>query len=228
MACVYIIKNKINGLFYIGSTNNFKRRKQEHFAELKNNTHHSKLMQKDYNCFGLEAFEMSILEECEEVKQREREQYYIDLYDAVTKGYNFSDNAFYSKAGFCIMDKKGDKNPFYNKKHTEATKQKLKETWARTREKRTGFKRSEDTKEKLREQKVGSKNPNATKILQYNLDGTFLKTWDCVSDIVKFYGYTTHTNVTNCCRRNLDKTDKFCTAKGYVWKYADEVKRKRV
>lgn len=226
MGCVYKIENKITGKVYIGSTNDFYRRKHEHFWELMNKSHHSIKLQSDYDKYGEENFSMSTIEECEDSIRLDREQHYIDLYDAANKGYNTSDSAYFSKAGFCTMDKDGENNPFYGKHHSEETRQKLRETWELTREERSGFTHSEETKDKIRKTKMGKKNPNATHILQYDLDGNFLKEWDCIADIVEFYGMSGHSHVSNCCERNIGRTEKFCRAKGFIWRYADKPKRK--
>lgn len=226
MGCVYKIENIITGKVYIGSTNDFYRRKHEHFWELMNKSHHSAKLQSDYDKYGEEKFSMSIIEECEDDVRLDREQHYIDLYDSANKGYNISDSAYFSKAGFCTMDKDGENNPFYGKHHSEETRKKLRETWERTRTERSGFSHSEETKDKIRKTKIGKKNPNATHILQYDLDGNFLKEWDCIADIVEFYGMSGHSHVSNCCERNIGRTEKFCRAKGFIWRYADKPKRK--
>lgn len=226
MGCVYKIENIITGKVYIGSTNDFYRRKHEHFWELMNKSHHSVKLQSDYDKYGEENFSMSIIEECEDDVRLDREQHYIDLYDSANKGYNTSDSAYFSKAGFCTMDKDGENNPFYGKHHSEETRQKLRETWERTRAERSGFTHSDETKDKIRKTKIGNRNPNATHILQYDLDGNFLKEWDCIADIVEFYGMSGHSHVSNCCERNIGRNERFCRAKGFIWRYADKPKRK--
>lgn len=226
MACVYKIQNIINGKVYIGSTSDFQRRKYEHFGMLKRKEHHSEKLQADYDKYGEKPFSMSVIENCADDIRLDREQYYIDLYDAANKGYNTSDSAYFSKAGFCTMDKDGENNPFYGKHHSEETRKKLRETWERTRTERSGFSHNEETKDKIRKTKIGKKNPNATHILQYDLDGNFLKEWDYIADIVEFYGMSGHSHVSNCCERNMGRTEKFCRAKGFIWRYADKPKRK--
>ena len=227
MACVYKIQNKANGKFYIGSTIDFERRKREHFGELKRGMHHSKKMQDDYDKYGQNYFSMSIIENCADDARLDREQYYIDLYDASNNGYNISDSAYYSKAGFCTMNKDGENNPFYGKHHSEETRQRLRDTCDKNRDKRSGWKHKEETIEKMSKKSSKGKNANATHILQYDLDGKFLKEWDCIADIVEFYKMPGHSNVSNCCERNAGRIEKLCQAKGFIWKYANEPKRKK-
>lgn len=226
MGCVYKIENKITRKIYIGSTVNFKRRKSEHFGELKRKTHYSKKMQADYDKYGEKSLVMSIIEECADDIRLDREQHYIDLYDAVNKGYNTSESAFYSTVAFQGMDYYGESNPFYGKHHTEETRRKLRETWGRTREDRSGWRHKEETIQKMREKSSRGKNRNATHILQYDLNGNFIKEWECMADAAEFYGMKSHTSISNCCHRNIGKTDKYNTAKGFIWKYAGEPKKR--
>jgi group I intron endonuclease len=58
---VYRIFNKSNGRMYIGSTNNYMVRKNEHFGNLRNGTHHNKYLQADYNLYGLKSFVFEII-----------------------------------------------------------------------------------------------------------------------------------------------------------------------
>lgn len=226
MGCVYKIENEITGKVYIGSTNNFNRRKSEHFGGLKRKTHYSKKMQADYDKYGEKSLVMSVIEECKEDVRLDREQYYIDLYDAANKGYNTSESAFYSTVAFRGMNYYGENNPFYGKHHSEETKQRLRDTWERTREERSGWKHKEETIQKMSKKSTRGKNSNATHILQYDLDGNFIKEWDCMADAAEFYKIKSHTSISNCCRMNIGKTKNYNRAKGFIWKYAGEPKKR--
>lgn len=226
MGFVYKIENKITGKIYIGSTVNFKRRKLEHFGELRRGTHCSKKMQADYNKYGKKSLVMSVIEECEEKIRLDREQHYIDLYDAANKGYNTSKSAFYTTDAFQGIDFNGENNPFYGKHHSEETRRKLRETWEKTKEERSGWKHKEETIQKMSEKSTRGKNRNATHILQYDLDGNFMKEWDCIADAAEFYGMKSHTSISNCCHKNVRKTEKYNTAKGFIWRYAEKPKKR--
>lgn len=78
IACIYKITNKITLEFYIGSTNNFYRRKIQHFSDLKNNKHRNQYLQNVYNKYGFDNLEMQILKPCLLEKLIEIEQYYIN------------------------------------------------------------------------------------------------------------------------------------------------------
>jgi predicted GIY-YIG superfamily endonuclease len=67
-ACVYQIINKINGKIYIGETTRAYRRRKEHFTSLKSNRHQNCKLQEDFNNFGEDAFEWSIIKELDKDK----------------------------------------------------------------------------------------------------------------------------------------------------------------
>ena len=69
MACIYKIKNIENGKYYIGSTKNYEGRKKQHILQLKNRNHHNYKLQKDWDFYGEECFEFSVLEEVNDNEQ---------------------------------------------------------------------------------------------------------------------------------------------------------------
>lgn len=226
MVCVYKIQNVHTGMVYIGGTSDFARRKNEHLGDLKRHQHHSRKMQKDFDSFGIDSFLICPIEECSLSSLRDREQFYIDLYDAVKSGYNTSESAYYSCCGFCHMEKSGENNPFYGKHHTEETRKKLRETWEATREQRSGWKHSETAKTKMSNKAKRASNPNATRICQYDKAGNLLKVWDCIADAVEHYGMKSHSAIGNCCKSNMDGGSH--ASNGFVWRYLENPIRKRV
>ena len=63
--CIYQIKNLINNKVYIGETTSGELRWKDHLCRLKGNYHDNKLLQEDFDKFGEEAFEWTILKEFE-------------------------------------------------------------------------------------------------------------------------------------------------------------------
>ncbi len=74
MSGIYKILNKSNNKCYIGSTINFNDRRNLHFSKLKRGKHHSIILQRAYDKYGIDNFEFIILEECENDNLLEREQ----------------------------------------------------------------------------------------------------------------------------------------------------------
>lgn len=75
MVFIYKITNIATGAFYIGATNNIKRRKIQHFTPKRNG--HSPEFDADIDKYGRNGFSFEVLEECPEEKRHERETYYI-------------------------------------------------------------------------------------------------------------------------------------------------------
>lgn len=88
---IYSITNTISGKRYIGQTNNFARRKAQHFSYLRNGSHHNILLQRAFSKYGEEFFEFEVLEEVSEIGRiTEREQHWMDYYDTFANGYNLA------------------------------------------------------------------------------------------------------------------------------------------
>ncbi len=73
---IYKITNKVNSKIYIGSTNNFSRRKREHFRSIEKLRGNS-ILRNAINKYGKDNFIFEIIEETSDLL--EREQHYIDL-----------------------------------------------------------------------------------------------------------------------------------------------------
>ena len=153
MGYLYIIRNKVNDKFYLGSTNNYHKRKINHFSQLRCDKHHSIHLQRAYDKYGEDNFEFIIIETC--FNHLEREQELLDIINLRKDTYNISSDATggnrkprykeensnwrggktFCKCGTrinsntktCIkcQDKTGKNNPFYGKTHTKETKLKL-------------------------------------------------------------------------------------------------------
>ena len=65
-SCVYQIINLINNKVYIGETTRGELRWEQHLRGLRGNYHPNSLLQEDFNKYGEEAFEWSILKEFED------------------------------------------------------------------------------------------------------------------------------------------------------------------
>lgn len=92
---VYTITNIINNKIYVGSTNNFVRRFNDHKKELINNIHKNDYLQKSYNKHGKDCFIYEILEECQPEIRLGIEQYWMNMLNVCNRkyGYNLSPTA---------------------------------------------------------------------------------------------------------------------------------------
>lgn len=125
----------------------------------------------------------------------------------------------------------GANNPMHGKKHTEETKQKLREissgkhpsnetknkmSESHIGEKNPMFGKShlDETKKKISDLNKGATNPKAKKVSQYTLDGILIKTWDYIKQAAENLGIPPQ-NISRCCRTCKG------TAGGFQWSYAD-------
>jgi hypothetical protein len=101
------------------------------------------------------------------------------------------------------VSNKGKPGPRKGIKVSEETKLKMSTS-------KLGIKRLQGVTEKINKSKLGFKNINTYKAVnQYNLQGDFIKAWDCITD-VKF---CKKSNISACCN------NKRKTAGGFIWKF---------
>lgn len=84
---IYKITNKVNGKYYVGSTNNWDRRKTHHLYLLRNNKHENSHLQSAYNIDGEENFIFEFVMRVNEPFLLWVEQLYLD---ENTDGYNMN------------------------------------------------------------------------------------------------------------------------------------------
>lgn len=87
---VYMILCKANMKKYIGSSNNIYQRWNSHRSLMKRNIHKNAHLQNSCNKYGINSFEISVLETCDEKDLIERESFWINEYNTFDKkfGYN--------------------------------------------------------------------------------------------------------------------------------------------
>lgn len=102
----------------------------------------------------------------------------------------------------------GEKNWLYGKHLSEETKRKLSIA-------HTGRKQNKEAAKRGALNRTGSKNYKARKVDRFDLEGNFIKTYDCLAD----GGRDTNTrpqDIYNCCTGRQKKTH------GNIWRYHDE------
>ena len=86
MICgIYLIINQITGRIYVGSSIDIELRFYMHHYHLNRNEHGNFFLQRAWNCYGPDAFQFCIVEECARNKLLEIEQLWID---ATSRKYN--------------------------------------------------------------------------------------------------------------------------------------------
>jgi len=158
MIGIYKITNIKNGKIYVGSTKRSEKRYYYHLNDLRKNTHYNIHLQRSFNIDGENSFVYSMLEECEQEKLFEREEFYI-------KKLNSCDD----KIGYNMNTECGKPPDWTGKKHSEETKKKIgqknkgkiisESQRKRTSEVHKGKKISEEQKAFLSKKNTGIKNP---------------------------------------------------------------------
>lgn len=99
MIGIYKIENKVNGKVYIGKSIDIERRWGEHITSLRNNSHYNWKLQNDWNKYGEDCFEFSVVFQADKNNPRFNtyksecslyvlEDYYMTKYKAISCGYN--------------------------------------------------------------------------------------------------------------------------------------------
>lgn len=91
---IYAIRNSLSGKRYIGSAVDFRGRFKAHRSALRLGKHHSEKLQRAWEKYGEEAFDFILLEVVADKRQLiQREQVWIDAFNACETGYNVSPTA---------------------------------------------------------------------------------------------------------------------------------------
>lgn len=180
---IYCIENIINNKKYIGQSIHIHRRWSEHKYELNNNFHSNDYLQKAWNKYGADNFKFYIIELCDVNELDAKEDYYILLYNTINDNYGYnlqagggvnriiSEATRYklsqaSKKARPNRDISGSKNPMFGKSHSDETKEKIRQT-------RIGSKASDEVKKKLSEMRTGKKNARCVPVYCPELDEIF-------------------------------------------------------
>ena len=117
---IYKIVNNVTGKCYVGQSQRLKKRIKEHFRLLKLKKHPNEHLQRSYNKYGKDVFEGHIEVICENTEDLDA------LEEAfLTKEAWFEEEVVYNIANFA-------KAPMRGKKHSEETRQKIKEGKAKS------------------------------------------------------------------------------------------------
>lgn len=86
MGYIYKITNKINNKIYIGQTvQSPNRRLQKHISDSKKIDTH---LYRAFNKYGIDNFQLDIIEECKDSELDQQEKYWIKYFDSYNNGYN--------------------------------------------------------------------------------------------------------------------------------------------
>lgn len=107
MIGIYVITNSETNKIYIGKSCDIYRRWKAHNLALYKNKHDNIDLQEDWNKYGEDSFSFAVMEECAKDVLTERENFWINTFNATKYGYNFNSKK--------TSDKKWNKSTKNNK-----------------------------------------------------------------------------------------------------------------
>ena len=182
-----MIKNKVSNKVYVGSSFNIRKRKDDHLMYLRKGNHKNTHLQSSWNKHGEKNFEWVVLHVYEERPELQclldKEQYYIDSTECTNreKGYNIN---LLSSGSIGVK-----RRP---------------ETLIKLSKAKKGIKQSKEIIEK-RTKKLYKP------ILQYDLEGNFIKEWGSVNEASDAF------NIDNGSFSKAIKRKG--TSAGFLWRY---------
>lgn len=254
--CVYVHINKINGKKYVGQTGQKPEKRWNNGNGYKDNIYFTNAIKK----YGWDGFEHEIIASNLTKDEADNfEKLLIKELDTMnlSKGYNLQSGGSHGQPSELSREnirkaaqkrneneewhrkqseshiglQVGENNGMYGKKHSEESKQKMREASTgkhpseKTREKMKkshignknsmyGKCHSEETKQKISKTNKGMNNPKSQKVNQYDLNDVLIKTWDFIKLAGETLGIQPQ-NISRCCRTGKG------TAGGFKWRYAD-------
>ncbi len=225
MGYIYVLKNKVNSKLYVGQTT------QKPEIRIKSHLREKFIIGNAMRKYGIDNFNKFVYRD---IPEEMLDIYEIELIKKLKTlspfGYNLTEGGYVLR---------GEKNPFYGKKHSSETKLLMKKNHADVKkEKHPMWKRnqSEETKRKIRQSRKGKwdgkNNPNYGKNLSEETKMKLLlsqknrKRVLCVETNKVFDSTRQAARETKTDRHNIvrcmKKYPQYKTAGGYNWEYYKE------
>lgn len=214
-AGIYQLKCTVNDKIYIGQAQNILNRFNEHRRNRNGHLiYRDCILYRAIKKYGWDKFEISVLEKVDDFEQlNECEIFWINKLNPeynmkeggdCARGWNHTEEAKKKMSETKSKMYLGENNPFYGKTHSEETKEKI-------RQARLGSKLSKEHREKI--SKSNKSHLKRKKVMQYDLDGNQIMIHKSVSDAAKHVKVSQSNMSSHLTSRNK-------TCKGYVFKYA--------
>lgn len=186
---IYKLVNLINNKIYIGSAVNLRQRFKMHKRDILKNKHCNTYLSRSISKYGIENFMFEVIEFPDKENLIQREQYYIDT---LKPEYNLCKIAGSAFGRICKP-----------------------ETREQISKSNTGKKHSKETREKMRDSRIGKylgeNHWNSKKILQLDLNDNVINTFGSIAEASRNTGFV-RTTINACVN------GKIKISKGYKWK----------
>jgi len=175
--------------------------------------------------YGSKSHLFEIIEECSVESLNERERYWQDYYNVLNEGLNCKLTKTGDKSGFISQE---IKNKIGNSNRGKVRSGQALENIRKSRSEKFSYKwkvpKSEEFKNKVRGvkktqehiQKIKDNRPNKKSILQYDLDGNFIREWESCKSASNYLGKNSPSVISSCCNKKI----KY--AYGYQWRFKGE------
>lgn len=217
---VYLRTNKVNGMKYVGQTENFKGRENT-WACLKQN-YANKIITIDREKYGIENFDVEILAVVDTRKEAwELEQKYIKELDTkFPNGYNLAKGGGGS-SGITPWNK-GVKGCFKDDTIKKMSEAKIGHTpWNKGKENCI----SDETRQKMSEAKKGKPNLKiAIPVVQLTKDEKFVASYPSSAEAARQLGIKSGAHISDCCKgkRNICSNSKWMFKSDYEEMLAEQ------
>lgn len=169
---IYAIRNKKNNKKYIGVSRDVYKRKKEHFYKLGRGRHVNRLLQGDYDLYGVSAFEFTVLKKAPIDKLFDMEKEYIKRYNSFGGGYNLTTGgdgthghvvSEETRKRLSLMNT-GENNPNWGRKLSREHKEALIKATKSRPSYWKGKKLPQEMKDKISKAHMGIKNSKETRM----------------------------------------------------------------
>lgn len=184
---IYIITNTISKKIYIGQAVNLSNRWSGHKQALRRGNYCNTHLQRAWNKYGESAFEFKVLVYVENTSWLD---HFEDKFIEEYKSYD-------RKIGYNVL-KSG-------RGYTDESREKQRQT------------KLKDPLTRERMIYASSFRKNKKPIIQYDMQGNFIREWDSISDAANHYNKTTG-EISLVCKDKENKNSAF----GFLWRYKDD------
>jgi len=218
---------------YVGISKNIKRRYKEHIKESKKGNNYKSCWIRSLNKMPI----IDIIDECSIFDYTFWEKYYITLFKSwgfkltnLTDGGEGANGYRFNQESKNKMseNRKGDKNGFYGKKHSEENKILMSylkaEKYDGDKNPMYGKKHKDLSKIIMSQKKKnlynGENNPRAKKLYQYTLEDKLIKIWNTAKECADFY-FISRGNISAFAKHNTNKNNNisYKILNGYIFKF---------
>lgn len=213
---IYKVTNQINNKSYIGKSKDIHTRWRAHHTEPfnSNSDMYESLIYRAIRKYGIDNFTFEILEYCTEEKLNEREKFWIEYYhtwikDELCQGYNMTPGGETTH-----FEKIYDRKLILQLWNEGKSHQEILEQVRCTKGSLTYI--LDELGVSTNERRRRGASYKSKKVIQYNLNGNFIKEYNSISDASRATGIPTG-NISKNCKGGLK------TAGKYIWKYKDNI-----